>query len=162
MVATQFYSCCFLGWPPNSITIFFLGGHLIQTCLFNFFQNIFLMVLQSSNRCFWIFFNVCCSIVGIFSLYYICGPFPFFDLVNPMQLADFKNINEAVGNDVENFDLWSFFFFVHILMFKTWFFPFWKVGWNLVCQVRRLIEKPRLNVLLLTNMLILSRALMSH
>jgi len=31
--------------------------------------------------------------------------FPFFDLVNPMQLVDFKNINEVVGNGVENFDL---------------------------------------------------------
>ncbi len=56
LVDVRFCSRCFLGWPLDSITIFFLGGHLIQTCLCSFFQNIFLMVLQSSNRCFWICF----------------------------------------------------------------------------------------------------------
>jgi hypothetical protein len=55
--------------------------------------------------------NVCYSIVGIFILYYILWSFfPFFDLVNLVQLIDFKSINEVVGNSVENFDLWSFFF----------------------------------------------------
>jgi hypothetical protein len=52
-----------------------------------------------------------------------------------VQLVDFKSINEVVGNGVENFDLWSFFFVVRIAMFKTWCFPFWKVGWNSVCKV---------------------------
>jgi len=51
------------------------------------------------------------------------------------------------------------FFFVHIAMSKTWVFPFWKVGWNLVCQVIRLTKKPRLNVLLMMNLLTLSRAM---